>query len=147
MNATHWVLLANASQARLLERKSEVSLVPVHTFSHPASRERSSQLGDDKAGREQHGFGGAAFEPRVEAQRKEHLKFAHEIAEYLEQAARTHRMESVVLFAAEPFRSMVTAQLGAASRRLLTGSHEVDLSKVGTAELSQRIADILSRGH
>lgn len=77
--------MANASTARLF-RQAPGALTALGTFQHPESRQRSSTLGDDKAGRELsgRGYGGAAFEPRLDAHRKEHLHFAGELGELLE---------------------------------------------------------------
>lgn len=76
----HWILIANASRARLLQQEQGGPMQVLKAFDHPASRLRSSTLGDDKAGRELsgHGFGGAAFEPRMDAQLREHLRFARD---------------------------------------------------------------------
>ena len=142
-----WILIANASHARLFQQEADGHLTPLESFEHPASRQRSSALGDDKAGRELsgRGFGGAAFEPHIDAQRKEHLEFARELGERLERGAQQGLFESVTLFASSPFLGELKQALGAGAQRLLAGAHDVDLTAVGLAELQQRIQHELSQ--
>ena len=48
-----WILLANASHARLLSRDSAADpLIPLETMEHPESRLKGSQLSDDRPGHE-----------------------------------------------------------------------------------------------
>jgi protein required for attachment to host cells len=137
-----WTLIANAGRARLLQQEAAGRVVVLQTFEHPQSRMQRTGLGDDKAGRELagRGLGGAAFEPRLDAQRKERLHFARELAQHLEQAAQEGRFAAVQLFASSPFLGELKHQLGAGTQRLLAGTHDVDLTSVGLAELPDRIA-------
>ena len=69
-----WILLANASHARLLSRDSATDpLVPLATLEHPESRLKASQLADDRAGHEatDNSSGGNRYEPRSDVRRKE----------------------------------------------------------------------------
>lgn len=136
-----WILIANAAHARLLEQDERGRLAVLHAFEHPASRLRSSELGDDKAGRELsgRGFGGAAFEPRLDPQRKEHLHFARDLAAHLEHAADEGRYEALQVFASSPFLGELQQELGEGTRRLLASVHDVDLTHVGLAELPARL--------
>lgn len=136
-----WILVANASQARLLQKEPGAPLVVLQAFHHPASRQHSSTLGDDKAGREKsdRSFGGAAYEPRVDAQSKEHLHFAHELAEALEQGTREGRYANVQVFASSPFLGEIRQALEDGTRRHLAGMHDVDLTALGLAEIEERV--------
>lgn len=143
---TEWFLIANASRARVAAREDGQRLHVVATFEHPASREKTSSLGDDKAGRELsgRGFGGAAFEPRSDAHRKEHRHFAHELAEFLEQQAASGVFDELSIFAAAPFLGELKAELGHGTQRRLAATRPVDLSAAGPAELERRIEDALA---
>src|SRR3954464_15890712 len=68
MGKDEWSLVANASQARLFREQADGRFVALGSFQHPKGRERSNTL--------------------VEGQRKEHLRFAAELADVLEGAAR-----------------------------------------------------------
>ncbi|WP_332813571.1 host attachment protein [Ramlibacter sp.] len=137
-----WILVANAAHARLLQQEPAGRMTLLQSLEHPTSRMRSSQLGDDKAGREfaDRSFGGAAFSARTDAQRKERQRFARQLAELLEEGVRSQRFEAVHLFASSPFLGELKRALEPGTRRLLAGTHDVDLSAVGWAELPSRIA-------
>lgn len=137
----NWILVANATEARILQHEPGSALVVLQAFHHPAGRLRSSTLGDDKAGRELsgRGFGGAAFEPRLDAQTKEHLQFARELADALEEGARQGSYGALAIHASSPFLGELKQALGEATCRLLTGTQDVDLTSFGVQEIEQRL--------
>lgn len=137
-----WTLIANASRARLLERKAGCPLTVIKGFDHLQSRSMASELGDDKAGREKadRSFGGAAYQPRLDPKDKEHLRFARELADYLEEQSHQGRFHSLAIFASSPFLGELKAQLGTATARLVSATHDLDLTSVGLVELDQRVA-------
>ena len=68
-----WILLANASHARLLSRDSAADpLISLETMEHPESRLKASQLSDDRPGHEatDNSSGGNRYEPRSDVRRK-----------------------------------------------------------------------------
>lgn len=136
-----WIMIADASRARLLQQEEGKPIVQVRTFEHRASRLHSSELGDGERGRERSDrlHGAAAYEAHAEPQRKEHLRFACELADFLEHGARQGLCRSVRVLAPSPFLGRLTAEFGDATRRLLVGSHDLDLSSVGIAEIGHRI--------
>lgn len=147
----NWILIANASQARLLQQEEGCPIVVLKAFHHPASRQRSAVLGDDKAGKElsDRGFGGAAYEPRTDAQHKEFKHFAEELARELETAAQDHAFAALTVFASSPFLGVLKQELGEGTQRLLKNTHDVDLTSVGLAELEKRVQfeEAQSRAH
>lgn len=142
-----WILVANAAQARLFEQKPGHPMAVLQAFDHPESRLHSSDLGNDERGRQQtdRRAGAAAYQARVEPQRKEHLRFASELADYLEQGARNGRCRHIHLVAASPFLGELKGQLGDSAQRLLAGSHDLDLSAVGPAEIERRVQQAITR--
>lgn len=136
-----WILIANATQARLLQKERGGPLVVLKSFSHPQSRSKVSELADDRAGQERsdRSFGGTAYPPRLDPKRKEHLNFARELADHLEQQAQQGHFRSLELFASSPFLGELRAALGDATNRLLTEAHDLDLTAVGLAEMERRI--------
>ena len=145
----HWILVANATEARLLQQEPGAPLVVLQAFHHPESRLHTAELGDDRAGREVsgHGFGGAAYQPRLDAQRKQHLHFARDLADHLEQAAREQRYASLAVYASSPFLGELKQLFGDGTRRLLAGTHDVDLTSFGVAEIERRVQEERSRAH
>jgi protein required for attachment to host cells len=141
MAQSHWVLIANASRASVYERAADGQLRLVRSFEHLLSRQRSAQLGEDKAGREisPSGFGGAAFEPRMDLHRKEQQRFANELAAFVEREAQADAFSSVAIFAADPFLGELRRELGPQCKRRLSTAQGPDLSRVGIAELGRRV--------
>lgn len=142
-----WIVVANASRARILQRERGEPMTVVRTFSHPEGRSRVRDLVDDRAGHgsSDHAWGGSAYPPRIDAKRKEHQRFACELAAWLERAAAQGEYRSLGLLASSPFLGELRAELGQATGKLVTVVHDVDLTAVGPAELEKRILRELAR--
>ena len=141
-----WILVADAAQARLLRReRDDEPLIPVRTWTHDATHDRPGETGTGRPG---HGasdwhVGGMRFEPRVEAQRKEHVRFARELADRLEHAALDREYARLCIFAPPEFLGELRAALGHASRERLRATIDLDLSAYGLTELEERIGEAL----
>ena len=77
----NFILIANASHARLLQYERGSPMVILESFEHLKSRSKISDLADDRAGHESMDstFGGTAYTPRIHAKKKEHMRFAREL--------------------------------------------------------------------
>jgi protein required for attachment to host cells len=106
-----WTLIANATRARLLQQEQGAPMVILESFVHPAGPARQA-----------------------------HIEFARELAHVLEQEARLDHFHSLTIFASGPFLDEIKAELGRATRDLLTAAHELDLTRCGLSELEQRIS-------
>ena len=139
-----WILVANASLARLFSRGSPTGhLVPLTTMEHPESRLKGSELADDRPGHEatDHSSGGNRYEPRSDVRRKEHQRFAREIAERLETGLAAGEFSTLWLFASSPFLGELKAQLSDAVVKRLQLALDSDLTSFGLAEIEQRLRD------
>ena len=139
-----WILLANASHARLLSRDSAaVPLIPVETMEHPESRLKASQLSDDRPGHEatDNSSGGNRYEPRSDVRRKEHQRFAREIAHRLDTALADGAFSELWLFASSPFLGELKAQLSGAVNKCLEHALDSDLTALGLSEIGKRLLD------
>jgi protein required for attachment to host cells len=138
-----WILVADAAQARLLRRERDADpLIPVTTWTHAAAHDRPSATGADRPGHgaSDHHVGGIRFEPRIDPKRKEHMRFAHEVAEHLEHAARLHEYARLSLYAPAEFLGELRAALGRAAHERLRVAVALDLTAYGLTELEERIA-------
>jgi protein required for attachment to host cells len=120
-----WVLIANTTRARVLQQEPGSAMVVLESFVHPAGR-------------------GQPSEPLMDARQKECTRFAHELAQYLEQEARQSHFGSLTIFASASFLEELRASLGRITKRLLSGLHELDLTSVGVAELERRVSHELA---
>jgi len=116
-----WIVIANATRARILARERGQPMAVVKPFSHPEGRGKVSDLAD------------------------EHERFATKLGAWLERAAEQGTYRSLALLASSPFLGELKAELGLAAQRLLTVTHDVDLTAVGPAELEKRILRELAR--
>ena len=140
-----WILLANASHARLLSRDSATDpLVPLATLEHPESRLKASQLADDRPGHEatDNSSGGNRYEPRSDVRRKEHQRFAREIAHRLDAGLAAGEFNAVWLFASSPFLGELKAQLSDAVNKRVHLALDSDLTALGLAEIEQRLLEL-----
>ena len=142
-----WFLVANASEARLLQQEPGSPMAVLQAFHHPASRLHSSELGDAERGRERSDRrdGASAYAAHIEPQRKEHLHFARELAAALERGASQGHCHRIHVFAASPFLGELKAELGDATRRRLADAHDLDLSSLGLAQIEERVRKLAAR--
>ena len=139
-----WILLANASHARLFSRDSPTEpLTLLSTMEHPESRLKGSQLADDRPGHEacDNSSGGNRYEPRSDVRRKEHQRFALEIARRLEAGLTAGEFSELWLFASSPFLGEPKAQLREAVDKRVQLALDSDLTALGLAEIEQRLLD------
>lgn len=144
---TQWIVIANGSRARILERRADAQALLIRSFHHAPSRQHSSALGDDRAGSQAtgRGFGSAALGPRTDPHEREIERFASDLADHLEAAARTRQMDAVMLFASSHFLGLLRQRLGSSTRKLLQATVNVDLSGLPLSEVDRRVAEVMAR--
>lgn len=138
MASQHWILVANASQARLFERPSLTQpLVELAAWVNPASRSPArdterAPLGHSVAGR-------AGLAPRADLKQLHRSAFAKELAQHLQDALRGHRMRSLALFVSNPFLGELLAHLDAPVRKAIAAQQVLDLTALSPTELDKRL--------
>ena len=142
-----WILIANATRARLLEQETKDKVKELKSFHHPQSRSRAGELSTDRPGyqKSDRTFGAASFQPRTDPRQKEHVLFARELAQYLEREAQLGTFGSISLLVSSPFLGELKTELGDATRRLLGVTRNVDLTMVGKAEIGRRVAQEMTQ--
>jgi protein required for attachment to host cells len=144
MNVKNWVVVANASRARLLE-----SVGPPGGFRHiadmvhPQSRQKGTELARDRPGRIEgtgHGLGSAKYLPKTDAREREHERFAQEVAQALNEGVSDGRCGGIVLVASNPFLGQLRAHLGTRAEKLLLRTLAHDYTALTEAELTARLS-------
>lgn len=139
----HWILVANASLARIFRRDAaRTPLVPVETLSHEQSRMHGSELATDRSGQVAADNSHGIFEPRTDKRRKEHLRFAREIADRLDKGLAAQEFDSLTVFASSPFLGELKAQLSDAVEKKLKVALNNDFTSLGLAKLEERLQAI-----
>ena len=140
--ATTWILIANASFARLYANHGvKKGLELIKEFSHPESREKSSDLVSDRPGHNQgQGNGHGSFVPASEPKQVEAGRFAQELAKELEHGRANNIYDRIILVASSPFIGLLNSRFSNHVRGLITDSIEKDYTKVAQQELPVRLA-------
>ena len=141
-----WLLIANASRARIFEwvKGQGGHLREVADFVHPQSRMKGSELSSDRAGHTQRtqgdsDVGGASLDHRSEARRKEHVLFARELGDHIDKALTAHRFSAWVLVASNPFLGELNTQLSPACSKALTAKLASDWTDLDLPQIEQRL--------
>ncbi len=138
MAQKHWIVVANASHARLFERASLTEpLIEVTDWCYPESRMPASQterspLGHSEAGR-------AGLAPRADLKQQHRSAFAKTLAVYLHEAVLSHRVKALALFASNSFMGELMSHLDAAVQKTIVAKHVLDLTSLNVTELDKRL--------
>lgn len=140
MHEPLWIVVANGSRARVLQRThAGAALTEVHDWVHPATRmHRPDTINPHR----QSGIQGrSGLAERSTAQDHERTAFARDICHWLSQALQTHAQGRVALLSSNPFLGDLVAQGRKTLQQHLCASHAVDLTHLTTAQLAQRLHD------
>ncbi|MEK7346281.1 MAG: host attachment protein [Pseudomonadota bacterium] len=138
MPQTHWILVANAAQARLFERTSLTEpLVELADWVNPQSRMPASETERAPLG---HSLGGrAGLAPRSDLKQQQRSAFAQTLAAYCREAVLNHRVKALALVVSNPFMGELAAHLDASVQKALLAQHVLDLTSLSTTDLDQRL--------
>jgi len=140
-----WILIANASRARLLERRSaDHALIELADFVYPAKNLIDEAAGGDLTGAAGKGHGrtghaGTQFEPHTEVKDKARANFARQLADYLNQGVTEQRCEALLLIASSPMLGEIKPLLSSAASSILERAVAGDLTRYQHAELQERV--------
>jgi protein required for attachment to host cells len=144
-----WIVLANASRARILDRESDGGrLVELENLAHPQSRVKGSELTSDRGGHAEKAHGdpghaGTEFQPRTDPRQKEHAVFAAEVSRYLENEVAQGRCQDLVLIASDPFLGELKSHLGPTAMRAVSVTIARDLTTFAGRDLAGRVTEAL----
>jgi protein required for attachment to host cells len=135
MEKFDWVVVANGSQARILERSKTETHVwkELACLVHPATRANGNDPHGNTAGHTISGRRGLA--PRQEAKDHHRQIFCKQIAEKIEEGTSSNRIEGIVIFASASMLGELLKQLDDGTKKLIVSTHHKDLTSLSTAEL------------
>jgi protein required for attachment to host cells len=139
----NWLVIANASRARVLEEADEPgAYTHVADLVHPQSRMKGERLGSDRPGHahaEGRGLAGTSYPPRTDPREREHDRFAREVAAAVNDGVAQDRCAGITLVASDPFLGQLTSHLGSQSRKMLLRTVASDYTALRDDELAQRL--------
>ena len=133
---TEWILVADAAEARILERRSRRAVpAELAAFCHPEAHLREQDLVSDKRGRsfDSRGEGRHAMEPRTTQQRHEAMRFAKRLADELERAA--SQFDTLTIIASPELLGLLRKELHTTVRQRLTREIAKNLAKASPDEI------------
>jgi protein required for attachment to host cells len=158
---TSWILVCDASRARLLRAASPKNrLVQLEAYDHAESRARARDLMADANGRKPvgpvpasagHGQQGTAHgrpgaEPDTDPKEVEAQKFARQLAEVLERGLHDHAYDRLFLVAPPHFLGLLRGTVSAQVKKQIEGTIDKDLTHEDLDDLSKRLEADLSGG-
>jgi protein required for attachment to host cells len=136
--ATTWILVANASLAKLYANTGpNKGLALVKAMEHPESREKASDLVSDRPGHMQSaGNGHGARQPRTDPKTNEARHFAQELARELNHGRASGQVERLILVAPPAFMGQLNEKLDGPTANLVSDRFEKDYTKSSEKELA-----------
>ena len=140
-----WILVTNATRARVFERQAaDHALIELADFVYPVKNLEDEAAGGDLTGAAGKGHGrtghaGTQFEPHIEVKDKARAKFAHQLADYLNQGVTEQRCEALLLIASSPMLGEIKPLLSSAAASVLERAVASDLTRYQHAELQERV--------
>lgn len=144
-----WILLANASRARLYRREAKTGLLTeLEDFVYPGARQMDRDIAADRSGHVEKGqgdsgHGSTQLEPRTSHREKAHEQFARELGSHIDAALLQHQCKSWVLIASNPFLGALKAQLSQNAKKAMRNSVPSDLTNYSGQDLVRRVNEAL----
>jgi len=147
MNNDIWILVSNASRARLFATPSKLKpWVLVQEFEHPESRVKGQDIMADKPGRVRQSFGAGtrpAMEPTTPPKEVEAEHFAQELAGAIEGGHGRNEFARLVLVAPPQFLGMLRKCLSAAASKRIVATIDKDYTQLHERDLPERVVEEL----
>ena len=143
---TLWIAIADGEHARIVQPDGDNELRTLKALDAAAAHLRSRELTSDRPGRsfESATPGRHAIEPRHDPHALEKERFAHLVAEELNDAVGRDACDELVVAAPARMLHDICRALDAKAAERLAGTLEKDLTKVPNHELASHVAEWLS---
>jgi protein required for attachment to host cells len=138
MANTTWILVANASQAKIYANAGpKKGLKLVKTLTHPESRQKGSDLVSDRPGQmHSPGNGHRASQPKTDPKSNEASNFAQELAREFNHGRSTQQFDRAILIAPPAFMGLIKDKLDGQTAGLVSDRFEKDYTKATDKELA-----------
>lgn len=153
---TTWILVANGSEAKLYTALNKdlcptnlqhIALTFIESFTHPQSREKSSELLTDQLGRytnQSSSNSNSSFSEQTDPHDYEKNKFAQQLALFLDEKRKTDHLHSLILVCPSRFYGDLNKHLSKHLTNLVANVIEKDYTKEPELKLIQHLKNALS---
>jgi protein required for attachment to host cells len=149
-----WILIANASQARIYSIQKAKLFISNHQYEncldfiteleHEKSRKKTGELITDRLGSYQTSQGGhGSYVEPTDPKEVEADRFAKEIAEVLDQGRLKGEYEELVIVATPHFQGLLKKHLNHVLSRMISNTIEKDYTQYKERELAQQLREQL----
>lgn len=142
MKKNDWLVVADASVARIFNYENSHSMIEISTLTHPASRLKNSDLVSDRLGREFQSMGGgsrSAMDPKTFPKDHEFEIFAKEITQFLLQAHNQRQFDGLYIIAGPEFLGLLRAELSPELKKILIGELNKTLTELSPKEILEHL--------
>jgi protein required for attachment to host cells len=140
----NWIVIANAARARVLEEgENPGHYVHVADLVHPQSRQKGTALASGRPGHvhaEGRSWTGTSYAPHTDPRERERGRFAHELAQRLDEGVAEQLCAGLVLVASSPFLGHLKAHLGKQATKAILRTIDADYTALDERELFERLA-------
>jgi protein required for attachment to host cells len=139
---TTWILIANASEARLFQAiKTTRDMKLVDEFSHPASRQKVVNLITDNAGRYRNSNTSpkSRYEEATPPKEVEAERFAHKLASKLNEGRNRNLYRNIIIIAPSQFQGLLNRCCNVHVKNLITNTMDKDYTKLTAHKLLQQL--------
>ncbi len=143
--ATTWILVANASQAKLYGNTGpKKGLKLIKDLKHPESREKASELVSDRPG-QMHSPGNShrASQPKTDPKTNEARHFALELGRELNHGRSSGQVERIILVAPPAFMGMINEKLDSPTANIVSDRFEKDYTRSSEKELAGHLENCI----
>jgi protein required for attachment to host cells len=134
------IMITNASTARVFSYQAHEVFDLLKEFSHPESRQKASDLVSDRPGNVNgKGIGHGTYIPSSNPKEVEAERFAHELADWLDNERKHNRCNQVMLVADPSFLGILNKTLNNQTMKLVFESLNKDYSQVAQRDLPEML--------
>lgn len=132
-----WVLVANASSARIFRLDDRHTLVELKTFIHPESRLHEQDLSSSRPGRDFASTGNRrhAMEGKTSQKDHEYALFAKSLSEHLDEARQKNDFTELTVIASPSFLGILRNVMSPATLERVTKEINKDLVHMSTGDI------------
>lgn len=125
--ATAWVVVADATRARILSAEKPTSeLKEMQTLTHPAARLHQGELTSDRPGRDRNSSTSGSHDVghATDAKQEEATRFAGKVSEAVESGRIAGKFKKLYVIAAPSFLGLLRKSYSSATRQMI--AEEID---------------------
>ncbi len=139
-----WVVVADNCQAKIYRLVKFPKIEEISHLEHPESRLHNQDLVSSKPGRgfQSRGSGRYSYQSEVEPKELEAIKFATDVAHFLEQAEKKGDFHRLYILAEPSFLGVLRQHLSQQIKKTIVGELAIELVTCDVAAIEKHLAQL-----